>query len=67
MLDLAKAKEKRKEEQKSIRRELGRGRLSLDTFQEGDRVRIQDTRTKTWRTKGTVTSAISHEGSLSQP
>ena len=65
MLDLARVKEKRKEEQKSIRRELGRGRLSLDTFPEGDRVRIQDPRTKTWHTKGTVTSAISHEGSQS--
>ena len=65
MLDLAKAKEKRKEEQKSIRRQLGRGRLSLDTFQKGDRVRIQDPRTKTWRRTGTVTSTIHHEGSES--
>merc|ERR1711888_374310 len=52
MLDLAKVKEKRKEEQKSIRRPLGRGRLSLDTFQEGDRIRIQDPRTNIWRTTG---------------
>ena len=65
MLDLAKAKEKRKEEQQSIRRQLGRGRLSLDTFQKGDRDRIQDPRTKTWRMTGTVTSTIHHEGSES--
>ena len=65
MLDLAKAKEKRKEEQKIIRRQLGRGRLSLNTFQKGDRVCIQDPRTKTWRTTGTVASTIHHEGSES--
>ena len=65
ILDLAKAKENRKEEQKSIRRQLGRGRLSLDTFQEGERVCIQDPRTNTWRTTGTVTSTIHHEGSES--
>ena len=32
ILDLARAKEKRIEEQRSIRKELGRGRLSLDLF-----------------------------------
>ena len=62
MLDPAKAKEKRKEEQKSMRRQLGRGQLSLDTFQKGDRVRVQDPRKKTWRTTGTVMSTIHHEG-----
>ena len=63
VLDLAREKEKRIEEQRSVRRELRRGRLSLDLFREGDRVRIQDSRTKKLCTKGTVTSAIFHEGS----
>ena len=62
ILDLTRGKEKRIEEQRSIRRELGRGRLSLDLFGEGDCVPVQDTKTKKWCTKCTITSVIFHEG-----
>ena len=62
ILDLARAKEKRIEEQRSIRRELGRGRLSLDLFREGNWVCVQDSKMKKWFTKGTVTSVLFMKG-----
>ena len=31
-------------------------------FEEGDRVRVQDVKRKTWYMKGTITSVIFHEG-----
>ena len=41
-LDLEKEQQKRIEEQQTIRKKLGRGRLSLEVFKTGDRVRVQD-------------------------
>ena len=41
-LDLERAQQKRIEEQHSIRKKVGRGRLSLEVFQRGDRIRVQD-------------------------
>ena len=61
-LDLEKELQKRKEEQQSIRRKLGGGRLSVEIFREGDRVRVQDVKKKTWSMKGTISSAVYHEG-----
>ena len=41
---------------------MGRGRLSLEVFRKGDRVRVQDVKKKTWNMKGTIASAVYHEG-----
>ena len=60
-MDLEKDLQKRKEEQQSIRRKMERGRLSLEIFREGDRVRVQDVKKKTWTMKGTISSAVYHE------
>ena len=43
--DLAKARTQRVEDQLRIRRRLGRGKMSTETFLPGDRVRIQDPKT----------------------
>ena len=61
-LDLEREQQKRIEEQQNIRKKLGRGRLCLDVFKKGDRVRVQDVKQKTWNMKGTSTSEIFHEG-----
>ena len=61
-LDLERDQQKRKEEQQTIRRKMGRGRLSLEVFRKGDRVRVQDVKRKTWNMKGMITSEVSHEG-----
>ena len=61
-LDLERAQQKQIEEQHTIRRKLGRGRLSLEVFKKGNRVRVQDIRNKTWTKKGTVTSEVFHKG-----
>ena len=61
ILDFTRAQEKRLDEQRNIQKELGRGRLSLDVFREGDRVRLQDVKTKKWNTKGTVVSEFYHD------
>ena len=61
-LDLERAQQKWIEEQHTIRKKLGRGRLSLEVFKKGDRVRVQDVRNKTGSIKGTVTSEVFHEG-----
>ena len=39
-LDLEREQQKRTEEQQTIRKKLGRGRLSLEVFKKGDRVRV---------------------------
>ena len=61
-LDLEREQQKRTEEQQTIRKKLGRGRLSLQVFEEGDRVRVQDVKRKTWNMKGTITSVVFHKG-----
>ena len=61
-IDMEKELQRRAEEQKNIRKKLGRGRLNLDTFEKGDRVRLQDIKKKTWDTKGTIVSVEFHEG-----
>ena len=61
-LDLEREQQKRTEEQQTIRKKLGRGRLSLEVFEKGDRVRVQDVKRKTWNMKGTITSVVFHEG-----
>ena len=62
VLHLARAKERRLEEQRNIRRELGRGRLSMEKFRKGDRVRVHDAKSGRWSIKGTIASEICHEG-----
>ena len=61
-IDLAKARTKRVEDQLRIRRRLGRGRLSTETFMKGDRVRLQNPKTLRWSITGVVTDDISHQG-----
>ena len=41
---------------------MGRGRLSLDLFREGDCMRLKDVETKRWDTKGTVVLNVYHDG-----
>ena len=62
ILDFARAQEKQLDEQRKIQKELGRGRLSLDLFKDGDRVQVQDIKTRKWTTKGTVVSEVYHKG-----
>ena len=57
-LDLERAQQKRVEEQHGIRKNLGRGWLS----QKGNRMRVQDVKSKKWTIKGTVVSEVYHEG-----
>ena len=61
-LDLERDQQKRKEEQQTIRKKLGRGRVSLEVFKKGDRVRVQNVKRKTWNMKGTITSVVYPEG-----
>ena len=41
---------------------LNRGRFSRQEYNVGDRVPIQDPKTKTWHVTGTITGARCHEG-----
>ena len=41
-MDLEREQQKRIEEMQTIRKKLGRGRLSMEVFRKGDRVRVQD-------------------------
>ena len=61
-LDFERAQQKCVEEQRDIRKKLGRGRLSLELFKEGDSVRVKDIKSKKWTTKGTVILEFYHEG-----
>ena len=61
-IDLAKARKKRTDDQLRIRKRLGRGKLSMETFVVGDHVRLQDPKTLRWSVIGVVTKAISHQG-----
>ena len=62
IVDLAKAHQQRLADQLRIKHRLGRGRLSRDVFQPGDRVRIQCPKSLRWSTTGTISRAIFHEG-----
>ena len=62
-IDFAKARKKRMDDQLRIRRKLGRGKLSSETFMIGDRVRLQDPKSLRWSVTGIVTKTISHQGS----
>ena len=61
-IDLAKARKQRLDDQLRIRKKLGRGRHSLETFVVGDRVRLQNPKSLRWSVTGTVTRTISHQG-----
>ena len=61
-LDLEREQQRRTEEQQNIRKKLGHGRLSLEVFEEGDRVRVQDVKRKTWNMKGTIMSVVFRKG-----
>ena len=51
------------DDQLRIRRKLGIGKLSSETFIIGDRVRLQDPKSLRWSVTGIVTKTISHQGS----
>ena len=60
-VDLARAKEKRRQEQKKIWERLGRGRHNSETFRSGDKVRIQNPKTLKWDLKGIIMRGITQE------
>ena len=62
VLNLARAKQQRVEDQLQIKRRLGRGRLSRDRSMPGDNVRIQCPKSLRWSTTGTISKAVYHEG-----
>ena len=61
-VDLARAKQKRIQDQVRIREKLGRGRPNGETFKAGDRVRVQNPKTLKWDTKGIIMRGLTHEG-----
>ena len=63
-VDLAEIRQKRILTQEALMNKLRRGRFSEDTYELGDKVRIQCPKVKTWKQTGLIYELRTHEGGM---